>query len=250
MGYTVLVVEDLTIRYGGAVAVDCLCLQVRAGEIYGLLGPNGSGKSSTLAAIAGTILPAAGAIRVLGRERAQDRRAFQTQLGVVSQELALYEELSAQDNLTLFAGLFGLHGRAGRKRVAEVLQTLHLGEQADRRVSTLSGGMQRRLNLGCAILHRPALLLLDEPTVGLDIGSREAIFDALRELRDQGTALVFTSHHLEEAETLCDRLGLMSRGRLVAEGTLDELADGLELTSSRPRLERVFLSFTGGPPRP
>jgi ABC-2 type transport system ATP-binding protein len=255
-GTNVLSLRDVTLRYGDFVAVDALCLEVGRGEVFGLLGPNGSGKSSTLSAVAGALRPAAGVIVVAGRREADDPLAYRRNIGLVPQELALFEELTAQDNLLFFGRLYGLGGPELRRRVAEALDFVGLHEQARRPVRTLSGGMQRRLNLACALLHRPALLLLDEPTVGLDVRSRDAIFDNLRALRDAGTALVFTTHHLEEAELLCDRIAIMDRGRLRAAGTLAELCAELPPRAGRPHwrldpahgpatLERVYLELTG-----
>jgi ABC-2 type transport system ATP-binding protein len=223
---TVLSLRDVTIRYGAAVAVDALCLEVARGEVFGLLGPNGSGKSSTLAAVAGTLAPAAGEIRVLGVREPDNPLAYRQHVGVVPQELAFFEELTPEANLLFFGRLYGLRGADLRDRVAHALEFVRLTEQARRPARTLSGGMQRRLNLACALLHEPPLLLLDEPTVGLDVRARDAIFASLRLLRDRGRALLFTTHHLEEAEELCDRIGIMDRGRLIAAGTLRELCAG------------------------
>ena len=253
----VLSIESLRLCYGSFCAVEQLSLEVWPREVFGLLGPNGSGKSSTLSAIMGMHAPCAGHIRVMGYAEAEEPLLYRQQIGLVPQELALYEELSARANLSFFGKLYGLHGRSLRERVEEVLEFIQLREWADRSPRTFSGGMKRRLNLGCALLHRPRLLLLDEPTVGIDIQSREAIFRALRELRAMGSALVLTTHHLEEAEQLCDRVGILDRGRLLASGTVDELSrdcdavpvgwrlDGRYDCPSGPRLERVFLELTG-----
>jgi ABC-2 type transport system ATP-binding protein len=262
---TVLSLQGVTIRYGDHVAVDALSLHVTRGEIFGLLGPNGSGKSSTLSAILGAVAPTTGSIRVRGRSEADDPLTYRRHIGLVPQELALFEDLSARANLLFFGRLYGLSGPDLRRRVAEALELVRLTEQADRPARTYSGGMQRRLNLACALLHDPDLLLLDEPTVGLDIQSRDTIFAGLRALRKAGRALVFTTHHLAEAELLCDRLGIMDHGRLLAVGTLEELcagrlrgstrgwslrADGPEPLSGAhgARLEQVFLQLTGRSP--
>jgi ABC-2 type transport system ATP-binding protein len=259
---SILSLSNVTVRYGPTVPVDRLCLDVFAGEIFGLLGPNGSGKSTTLSAIAGALPISSGSIQVCGVEPGRQPCRYRRQLGLVPQELAFYEDLSAETNLLFFGRLYGLASRELRQRVEEALVFVQLTEHAHRPARTYSGGMQRRLNLACAVLHRPALLLLDEPTVGLDVQSREAIFASLRTLRERGTALVFTTHHLEEAELLCDRLGIMDQGRLVAQGTLDELLSPASLLSQAPgrigyrrdpahvragtpSLERVFLELTG-----
>jgi len=244
----VLQLENVCLRYEQSLAVDALNLHVCAGEVYGLLGPNGSGKSTTLAAVAGLLPLGSGTIRLAGLTHAREAFAYRARLGYVPQELALYDELTVLDNLRFFGQMYGVRSSRLAARVEFVLEFIHLTEHARNRVRTLSGGMQRRLNLGCALLHEPRLLLLDEPTVGVDIATREALFDNLRELRGQGCALVFTTHHLEEAEQLCDRIGLMYRGKLVAEGTLDELDAALEdqrpLPTRRPRLERLFMEWT------
>jgi ABC-2 type transport system ATP-binding protein len=255
----VLALHSVTIRYDRVVAVDQLSLQVHAGEVFGLLGPNGSGKSSTIAAISGLLPIAAGSICLNNCDWADDPDACRRVLGLVPQDLALFEDLTAEQNLLFFGRLYGLRGATLRQRLTEVLRFIHLTEVAHRPVRTYSGGMQRRLNLGCALLHQPRLLLLDEPTVGLDIQSRDAIFASLRQLREQGTAIVFTTHHLEEAELLCDRLAIMDHGRLLALGSLSELCAGspplwrrdgphrlMPHRLGRWGLERVFLELTGG----
>jgi ABC-2 type transport system ATP-binding protein len=220
----VLSLSDVTVRYGATVAVNALCLEVAAGEIFGLLGPNGSGKSTTLSAIAGSLPLDTGSICVAGLQVSEQPLAYRRRLGLVPQELAFYEDLSGTANLHFFGRLYGLSGRDLRRRVDEALAMVRLTADAGRPARTYSGGMQRRLNLACALLHRPTLLLLDEPTVGLDLDSRDSVFASLRDLRRQGTALVFTTHHLEEVELLCDRIGVMDRGRPIALGTLPELA--------------------------
>lgn len=217
MAETILSVAGVTLRYGPRVAVDELTFTVERGEILGLLGANGSGKSTTLAAAAGLHTPAAGTIRLLGLCPRRDAIEYRRHLGYVPQELALYDELTGYQNLAFFGRVFGLRGRDLEHRIAEVLDQVRLTERAHERAGTYSGGMQRRLNLACAILHRPALLLLDEPTVGLDWPSRAGIVDGLTELRDGGTAIVYTTHHHDEAEGLCDRrlvLGQTNLGRV------------------------------------
>ena len=245
MDQAVLSLRDVTLRYGDRVAVRGLSLGVRRGEVLGLLGPNGSGKSSTLAAIAGSLPPARGTIQICGRCERDDPMGYRRLLGLVPQDLALFDDLGCAQNLSFFGRLYGLAGRALKRRVEEVLDLVRLADVARRPVRTFSGGMKRRLNLACAVLHRPALLLLDEPTVGLDLAARDAVFAILRRLRDEGCGLVFATHHLEEAERLCDRLAILDRGALLALGTLDELyprqGSGL---SGKARLERLFVDLT------
>jgi ABC-2 type transport system ATP-binding protein len=250
----VLQLTDLKIAYGRFIAVERLSLTVHAGEILGLLGPNGCGKSSSLKAIAGVLEPQGGVIQVAGVDR-HARHEYRRQVGLVPQDLGLYEELTVLDNLRFFAGLYGLSGRERRARVSETLELVRLTAQARQRVGVLSGGFQRRLNLACALLHRPPLLLLDEPTVGLDLPSRDAIFDLLRGLRERGHGLVFTTHQFAEAETICDRAAILQHGRLAAIGTLAELAEEADVVpgggspSAAPfpasaRLEHVYRRLT------
>ena len=251
---TALSLQDVTVCYGATVAVDALCLEVRRGEIFGLLGPNGSGKSSTLSAVAGTLAPCAGVIRVEGLCERDDPLAYRRRIGLAPQELAFYEDLTAEENLRFFGRIYGLSGSVLHRRVAETLDFVRLKDQARRPARTYSGGMKRRLNLACALLHEPAVLLLDEPTVGLDLQSRDAVFASLEALRQRGCALVLATHHMQEAERLCDRVGVMDRGRLVACGALRELFAGdseedaspaCSAPARAPRLERLFRELTG-----
>jgi ABC-2 type transport system ATP-binding protein len=242
-----LSVQDMTIRYGPLVAVDSLCLQVHPGEVFGLLGPNGSGKSSTLSAIAGHLTPRTGTIRVCGIDPGCRPRDYRQHLGLVPQDLAFYEDLSASANLSFFGKLYGLTGRWLQQRVGEVFELVGLNPCDKRPVRLYSGGMQRRLNLACALLHRPALLLLDEPTVGLDLLSRDTIFATLRTLRTEGTAMIFTTHHMEEVELLCDRIGIMDRGRLIGLGSLADLLgqEKLAVISARLRVDAGHTKVAG-----
>lgn len=267
----VLSLCDVTIRYGPAVAVDALTLDVLPGEIFGLLGPNGSGKSSTLAAIIGDRPFSGGDIRVDELREKDSPLDYRRRIGFVPQELAFFEDLTAVENMEFFGKLYGLRGQTLRQRVADNLEFVNLGQRAGQLARNFSGGMQRRLNLACSLLHDPVLLLLDEPTVGLDIQSRDAIFSVLRQLRDRGTAIVFTTHHMEEAEQLCSRIGIMNKGKLVALGTLDELVERQGMEEQRkllaengqrkvrfdpphaargphPQLERIYLELTGRSP--
>jgi ABC-2 type transport system ATP-binding protein len=218
-----IALDDVTIRYGAVIAVERLTLSIRHGEIFGLLGPNGSGKSSTLSAVAGLLQPCGGAIRVkeiCPRDHAAD---YARQVGFVPQEIALYEELSAFDNLDFFASLYDIRGAEKTRRVARILDQVGLRGHARQRVSTFSGGMKRRLNLAAGLLHQPAVLLLDEPSVALDPASREALFQILSDLREEGRAILLTTHQLDEAEKWCDRVGVLQQGRLVQVGRPSEI---------------------------
>lgn len=219
----ILEVEDLHVRYGRFHAVRGIDLVLHQGQTLALLGPNGSGKSSTLSAITGLIATDSGKIRIDGIDLAEDPNACRLRLGVVPQEFAFYEEMSPRENLMFVGRLYGLHGTRLRRRVREALDFVSLGDRATRPAGTLSGGMQRRLNLACAILHNPMLLLLDEPTVGLDISSRDAIYHLLEALADQGCSIILTTHHLHEAQLFCERIALMRKGNIIAQGTLEEL---------------------------
>jgi ABC-2 type transport system ATP-binding protein len=214
---------DVTVRYGDRVAVAGVSLDVRRGEIVGLLGPNGSGKSSTLAVAAGVLDPASGSVTVDGRARAADAAAFARRVGLVPQEPAVYDELTAFENLTFFGELYGLTGSDLRRRVTRTLSRVKLTERARDRVSTFSGGLKQRLNLAAALLHDPPVLLLDEPTASLDPASRDSLFADLTRFRDDGHAILLTTHHIDEAESGCDRVAVLEKGRLVACGVPSEL---------------------------
>lgn len=214
---------DVTVRYGERVALAGVSLEVRRGEIVGLLGPNGSGKSSTLAVAAGILEPASGTVQIEGRSRASDPRGFAFRVGLVPQEPAIYEEFTAYENLTFFGELYGLSGSDLRRRVVRTLARVQLTERAHDRVGTFSGGLKQRLNLAIALLHDPPVLLLDEPTAALDPASRDALFADLTRFRDDGHAILLTTHHIDEAEGGCDRVAVLEGGRLIACGGPAEL---------------------------
>ena len=232
-----LEVQELRKHYGEAVAVDGVSFAAGAGAIFGLLGPNGAGKSTTIGCISGLLAPSSGGIRVCGHDVVREARAARSRLGVVPQDLALYEDLSVADNASYWGAAYGLRGAALRHRVGEVLEWIELGDRARESVKKLSGGMKRRLNFGCGIVHRPQVLLLDEPTVGVDPQSRARLLDLVREQAAAGTCVLYTTHYMEEAEQLCERLAVMDHGRILAAGTLDDL---------RARVgERDVLRLTG-----
>ncbi|HEY1190955.1 MAG TPA: ABC transporter ATP-binding protein [Gemmata sp.] len=218
-----LTLTDVTVRFAERVALAGVSLDVRRGEIVGLLGPNGSGKSTTLAVAAGTLDPTSGCVTVEGRTRAAGPSAFALRVGLVPQEPALYDEFTAAENLNFFGQLYGLSGGDLRRRVARTLARVKLTDRAGHRVSTFSGGMKQRLNLAAALLHDPPVLLLDEPTAALDPASRDALFANLTRLRDDGHAVLLTTHHLDEAEAGCDRVAVLGAGKLVASGAPADL---------------------------
>ena len=204
-----------------------MSFEVRAGEIYGLLGPNGAGKTTTISMISGLLKPDAGEVFVAEEGFWSNPQKAKSIMGVVPQELAIYEELTGRENLEFWGRMAGLNARDAKARGTELLEALTLTDRAKDAVKTYSGGMKRRINLGCALLHHPQLLLLDEPTVGIDPQARLNILEFIRKLRASGTAILYTTHYLEEAETLCQRIGIIDHGRVLAEGTLSELQDRL-----------------------
>jgi ABC-2 type transport system ATP-binding protein len=236
-----LAVRDLRKSYGATVAVDGVSFEVARGECFGLLGPNGAGKSTTINALVGAIVPDSGAVRVAGADPAvaSTRRS----IGVAPQSLALYEDFSAEENLTLFARLHGLAGAALAARVGVALDFAGLADRRRDRVSTYSGGMKRRLNLACAIVHDPPVLLFDEPTVGVDPQSRNHIFDSIERLKGEGRTILYTTHYMEEAERLCDRVAIVDHGKLLALDTVDALV------AAHGGRSVIEVEFDGAPPR-
>ena len=215
-----LEVRDLRKRFGETVAVDGVSFGVADGETVGLLGPNGAGKTTTVSIICGLVPPDGGEVLVDGAPLRGDTDPVKRRIGLVPQEVALYEELSAVDNLRFFGALYGLKGPALSAAIETTLTTVGLLDRAKDRVKTFSGGMKRRLNLAASLLHDPQILVLDEPTVGIDPQSRNAIFDNLETLKAAGKSLIYTTHYMEEAERLCDRIVIMDRGRVAADDTL------------------------------
>ena len=224
---SLLRVQGLFKAFGAIRAVDAVSFEVRPGEIYGLLGPNGAGKTTTISMISGLLKPDAGEVFVAGAAYSSAPQKAKRIMGVVPQELAIYEELTGRENLEFWGRMAGLSAADAKSRATELLTALTLTDRAKDAVKTYSGGMKRRINLGCALLHRPQLLLLDEPTAGIDPQARLNILEFIRNLRASGTAILYTTHYLEEAETLCHRIGIIDHGRLLAEGTLSELQERL-----------------------
>ena len=228
-----LELRNLTKRYGSRVAVDQLNLTLRKGERFGLVGPNGAGKTTTISMLVGVLAPDAGEILFEGQPLRSESDPVKCRLGYVPQELALFEELTAQQHLELFGALYGLDKQALSDRANDCLTLAGLSDRARQRVKTFSGGMKRRLNLAIALVHEPEILVLDEPSVGVDPQSRNAIFEALEHLAEAGMTLLYTTHYMEEVERLCERIAIMDEGRIVAEGSLAELNELLPLTPKR-----------------
>ena len=235
----VLSCRDLVKSYNGVNAVSGVGFDIAPGECYGLLGPNGAGKTTTIAMISGLVNRDRGEVTVAGRRLDTHSIAARAAIGLVPQDLALYPELSAADNLRFFGRLYGLAGDVLTQRVQAALEAVGLADRAEERVDRYSGGMKRRVNIAAGLIHHPALLILDEPTVGVDPQSRNAILATIETLTGEGMAVLYTTHYMEEAERLCQRVGIIDHGRLIAEGTRRELVD------STGALDRVRVVASG-----
>jgi ABC-2 type transport system ATP-binding protein len=234
-----LQVDRLSKRYGERVAVNAISFSIAKGETVGLLGPNGAGKTTAIAMISGISRPDGGEVRLGGMSLTQDANALKRRVGLVPQDLALYDELSAWTNLQLFGGLYGLSAAELQPRAKAALALVGLADRSADRVKTFSGGMKRRLNIAGALLHEPDLILLDEPTVGVDPQSRNAIFDNLEELKRRGKTLLYTTHYMEEAERLCDRVLILDHGQILANDTV------VRFKEQYANLEAAFMQLTG-----
>ena len=242
---TILNIQHLRKSFGTLVAVDDVSFAVERGTLVGLLGPNGAGKTTTVSMIAGLIAPDTGDVLVEGARLAGDTDPKKQLIGLVPQDLALYDELSARANLRFFGALYSLSGAALDKAITDAMTLVGLLDRLNDRVSTYSGGMKRRLNLAAGLLHDPDVLLLDEPTVGVDPQSRNAIFDNLETLKKRGKALIYTTHYMEEVERLADRIVVMDHGKVIAEDTLIGLQSRIAGPGVKVTLESVFLTLTG-----
>jgi ABC-2 type transport system ATP-binding protein len=241
-----LEVQHLRKSFGPVVAVDDVSFTLSKGELVGLLGPNGAGKSTTVSMIAGLLTPERGEVLIDGKRLTGDTDPAKRRIGLVPQDIALYEELSARENLRFFGSLYGLTGRALDEAMTSALTLVGLVDRAGDAVKSFSGGMMRRLNLAAGLLHDPDILLLDEPTVGVDPQSRNAIFENLEHLKAQGKALLYTTHYMEEAERLADRIVVIDHGRAIADDTLAGLQSRVPAVDGKPAtLESVFLTLTG-----
>jgi len=240
-------VNNLRKTFGDLVAVDDVSFALERGQLVGLLGPNGAGKTTTVSIIAGLVTPDRGEVLVGGQRLKGDTDPSKRRIGLVPQDLALYDELSARSNLRFFGALYDLKGAALDRAIASALELVELSDRARDLVKTFSGGMKRRLNLAAGLLHDPDILLLDEPTVGVDPQSRNAIFDNLEVLKGRGKALLYTTHYMEEAERLADRIIVIDHGKVVADDTLDGLQARVPAAvgGGRSTLESVFLTLTG-----
>lgn len=233
-------VRDLHKDFGEVYAVQGIDFDVQRGEIYSLLGPNGAGKSTTISMIACLLKPTRGEVLVMGKSVAENPMGVKEAIGVVPQEIALYEDLSARENLMFWGKMYNLRGTPLERRVKEVLEVIGLTGRQKGRVGKFSGGMKRRLNIGIALLHRPQVIIMDEPTVGIDPQSRRNILDSVIELNREGMTVLYTTHYMEEAQELSDHIAIMDHGKVIASGTHGELVkivgelDRIELAINAP----------------
>jgi ABC-2 type transport system ATP-binding protein len=230
---TMLSVRNLKKKFGDFEAVKCISFSVEKGLSFGLLGPNGAGKSTVINMVTGLLAPTSGEIRLKDIDVIKNRKKAQQFIGVVPQDIALYQEMSAKENLKFWGRMYGLGGKELERKVAEVLELIGLSERAKDKVNTFSGGMKRRVNIGAAILHSPELLIMDEPTVGIDPQSRNHILETIKQLNGNGITVIYTSHYMEEVEYLCKRIGIIDHGELIACGTISELR---EMIGDRSRI--------------
>jgi ABC-2 type transport system ATP-binding protein len=238
-------VEQLTKKYGENIAVDAISFSVKEGEIFGFLGPNGAGKSTTLNVISTLTYYDRGRVSVGGYDIDKDERKIKALIGLVPQDIAVYQTLSAYENVAFFASLYGLSGKKLKESALEALEFVGLSEHKKIRASKMSGGMKRRLNIACGIAHTPKLIVMDEPTVGVDAQSREHIMNSIRKLRDNGATIIYTSHYMPEVQEICNRIAIIDKGRLAAIGTKEEL---LEVITD---VRTIFISIVqknGGTP--
>ncbi len=219
----ILEAKDLVKKHDDLLAVKGISFDIQAGEIFSLLGPNGAGKTTTISMLSTLYLPTSGSATIGGHSILTEPMEVRKVIGIVPQEIALYEELSARENLVFWGQMYGLSGKALKARVDEVLEQIGLTDRAKGRIKTFSGGMKRRVNIGVGLLHKPRLLFMDEPTVGIDPQSRRAILDSVKELNRQGMTVLYTTHYMEEAAELSNRVGIIDHGELIALGTQAEL---------------------------
>lgn len=241
-------VQNLVKTFGKHEAVKNLSFTIGKGEIFGLLGPNGAGKSTTINMLCGYLEPTSGDMLIDGQSITRNPRKVKRMIGVVPQEIALYNDLNSQENLEFFGSIYGLPSRERKERAQALLHFVGLYDRRKEPVKKFSGGMQRRINMAIALMHQPAFLMMDEPTVGVDPQSREHIFAAIEQLRDQGTTIIYTTHYMEEAERLCDHIAIMDAGQIVALGTLEQLLTMRDQNREvqRPHgLQDLFIQLTG-----
>lgn len=243
---TVVKMDGLIKKYDNKPVVDNLTLEIQEGEIFGLLGPNGAGKSTTMNMICSLLKPTAGNIELFGMDIKKDVNKIKPLIGYIPQDLAIYGNLKAWENVELFTSLYHIKGKELKIAIDEALDFVELTDRRNSFAKTFSGGMKRRLNIACALGHKPKLLIFDEPTVGIDPQSRNFILEKIKEANNEGTTVIYTSHYMEEIEAICTRIAIMDNGKIVAIGTKDELKNMVRKTKDEDiSLEQVFLTLTG-----
>ena len=230
-----------TFKHATEPAVNDISFSINRNEIFGLLGPNGAGKTTTISILCGLFPPSTGKVLIDGKDLHSELSSIKNMIGIVPQDIALYPTLSARENLAFYGSMYGLHGKDLKDKIETWLQKLGLTDAARRKVSTYSGGMKRRVNLIAGVLHNPKILFLDEPTVGVDVQSRNVIIEHLKEINATGTTIIYTSHHMEEAENFCTRVSIIDHGKILTEGTPAEL---INHNAGSTNLENVFLNLT------
>ena len=245
MSDIILKTKDLTKKYNNKAVVDGLNLEIKKGEVFGLLGPNGAGKSTTMNMICSIVKPTAGTIELLGKNPFKQKKEVIHKIGYIPQELAIHGNLKAWENVELFTSLYGIKGEALKQSISESLEYVGLLEKKNEFAKNFSGGMKRRLNIACAIGHKPDLLIFDEPTVGIDPQSRNFILEKIKESNKNGATVIYTSHYMEEVEAICTRIAIMDNGKIIACGTSEELKRLVTNGSEDITLEEVFLTLTG-----
>ncbi|MEE4198164.1 MAG: ABC transporter ATP-binding protein [Bacteroidales bacterium] len=240
----IIEIKHLTKVYRGSTkpAIEDINLDIGRGEIFGLLGPNGAGKTTTISILCGLFAPTSGNVFIDGMDYQHSTETIKNIIGVVPQDIALYPTLTARENLTFFGHLYGLKGKKLKSRIDECLELFGLEKNAGKKIKTFSGGMKRRINLIAGILHQPKIIFLDEPTVGVDVQSRNVILDHLRNINSQGTTLIYTSHYMEEAENFCSKVAIIDKGTIIIEGRPNDL---IQSKAEYKDLESIFLHLTG-----
>lgn len=246
-----LEIKKLYKDYGNHVAVDGIDLKIEKGQIYGILGPNGAGKSTTISMICGLINKTSG--EIIYEETTNKIRKWKENIGIVPQDFALYWDLTAEENISFFCSLYGFKGEELKYRTSKTLEFVGLTDVRKKKASEFSGGMKRRLNIGCAIAHSPKLIIMDEPTVGIDPQSRNHILESVVKLREEGATIIYTSHYMQEVDDICDRIAIVDRGHIIAEGTSDELKNligdkntlNISVTKRVKGLEDILMEVTG-----
>jgi ABC-2 type transport system ATP-binding protein len=241
MSETAITIENLTKKFEDKTAVENLSLQVFKGELFGLLGPNGAGKTTTINILCGLVKPSSGSAKIFGSDVQKETQKVKEQIGVCIQETAIYPYLSGKENLELFGNLYGMNKKAIRERSKILLAKMGLQDDAKRVTAKYSGGMKRRLSLALALMHDPEIAFLDEPTVAMDPQSRHAVWDFIKDQKSRGKTIILTTHYMEEAEELCDRVGIIDHGKLIALGKPKDLI----AKNGVKNLEEVFIQLTG-----